>query len=66
MAGDKSPATERAYGGAWSKWCAWARRQGWEDEFLYKEKDTIENKNKVLAYVGYLGWYGWVRTSSTR
>ena len=58
MTGDKSAATEKAYGGAWMKWCAWARRQGWPDEFLNRNVDPIENENRVLAYVGYLGWLG--------
>ncbi|CAK9114808.1 unnamed protein product [Durusdinium trenchii] len=58
MTGDKSAATEKAYGGAWMKWCAWARRQGWPDEFLNRNVDPIENENRALAYVGYLGWLG--------
>lgn len=58
MTGDKSVATAKAYGGAWAKWCAWAKRQGWVDEFLNRNIGPIENENRVLAYVGYLGWLG--------
>lgn len=58
MTGDKSAATEKAYGGAWAKWCAWAKRQGWINAFLNRNVDPIENENRVLAYVGYLGWLG--------
>lgn len=58
MTGDKSAATERAYAGAWSKWCAWARRQGWLTEYLNKQEEIVSRENKLLAYVGYLGWLG--------
>eukprot|EP00435_Cladocopium_sp_Y103_P066762 s1381_g29.t1 len=55
LAGDKS---QKAYDSAWQKWCAWARRQEWSDEFLNRHEDPVEQENKVLAYVGYLGWLG--------
>ena len=58
LAGDKSQATEKAYAGAWQKWCAWTRRQGWSQEYLSRSEDPVEQENKVLAYVGYLGWLG--------
>ena len=58
MTGDKSVATERAYAGAWSKWKAWAKRQGWLSEYLDRTEDAVERENKLLAYVGYLGWLG--------
>eukprot|EP00435_Cladocopium_sp_Y103_P036950 s669_g9.t1 len=58
MTGDKSAATERAYAGAWAKWCAWARRKGWLTEYLSKTEDVVGRENKLLAYVGYLGWLG--------
>ena len=58
MTGDKSAATERAYAGAWSKWKAWARRQGWLSEYLDRTEDAVERENKLLAYIGYLGWLG--------
>eukprot|EP00435_Cladocopium_sp_Y103_P075122 s366_g54.t1 len=56
--GDKSQATERAYAGAWAKWKAWARRQQWVSEYLDRSEDAVERENKLLAYVGYLGWLG--------
>eukprot|EP00435_Cladocopium_sp_Y103_P058511 s1062_g20.t1 len=58
MQGDKSPATEKAYNSAWAKWKAWARRQGWLSEYLDRSQDAVERENKLLAYVGYLGWLG--------
>eukprot|EP00435_Cladocopium_sp_Y103_P012460 s1027_g3.t1 len=58
MTGDKSAATEKAYAGAWAKWCAWARRKGWLSEYLSKSEDIVHRENKILSYVGYLGWLG--------
>eukprot|EP00435_Cladocopium_sp_Y103_P010990 s1238_g2.t2 len=58
MHGDKSPATEKAYAGAWAKWKAWARRQEWVSEYLDRSEDAVERENKLLSYVGYLGWLG--------
>eukprot|EP00435_Cladocopium_sp_Y103_P045096 s974_g12.t2 len=57
MTGDKSAATERAYAGAWSKWCAWARRKGWLSEYLSRGEDVVSRENKILSYVGT--WDGW-------
>ena len=58
MQGDKSPATEKAYGGVWAKWRAWARRQRWLSEYLDRSESTVERENKLLGFVGYLGWLG--------
>ncbi len=58
MAGDKAASTERAYAGSWAKWKAWAKRQGWESEYLNRKADPVENENKVMAFIGYLGWLG--------
>ena len=58
LTGDKSASTEKAYAGAWSKWCAWAKRQGWLSEYLSKGEDLVSRENKVLAFIGYLGWLG--------
>ena len=58
MCGDKAPATEKAYASAWTKWQAWARRQGWLSEFLDRNQDVVERENRLLGYVGYLGWLG--------
>ena len=58
MQGDKRPATEKAYGGVWAKWRAWARRQRWLSEYLDRSESTVERENKLLGFVGYLGWLG--------
>ena len=58
MCGDKAPATEKAYANAWAKWQAWARRQGWLSEYLDRNQDVVERENRLLGYVGYLGWLG--------
>ena len=57
MAGDKAEATSRAYAGSWEKWKFFAKRQGWS-EFLNPNGDLLENENKVLGFLGYLGWLG--------
>ena len=57
MAGDKAEATNRAYAGSWEKWKFFAKRQGWS-EFLNPNDDLLENENKVLGFLGYLGWLG--------
>ena len=58
LAGDKASSTEKAYQGSWTKWRTWARRQGWISEYLNYKDDPVENENKVLAFVGYMGWLG--------
>eukprot|EP00435_Cladocopium_sp_Y103_P071083 s29_g36.t1 len=58
LQGDKSPATEKAYAEAWAKWKAWAKRQEWLSEYLDRSEDAVERENKLLAYIGYLGWLG--------
>ena len=58
LTGDKAASTERAYAGSWMKWKAWAKRQGWESEYLNRKDDPVENENKVMAFIGYLGWLG--------
>ena len=57
MTGDKAEATNRAYASSWEKWKFFARRQGWS-EFLKPNEDLVENENKVLGFLGYLGWLG--------
>ena len=37
---------------------AWAKRQGWHTEYLNYKEDPVENENKVLTFVGYMGWLG--------
>ena len=58
MTGDKAQATERAYASAWEKWKCFARRQEWESEYLNRKADMVENENKILSFLGYLGWLG--------
>ena len=61
MCGDKAVSTQKAYKAAWDKWCDWSRRQGWLSPFLSNSNDTgtmVENENKVLGFIGYLGWLG--------
>ena len=58
LVGDKAPATERAYAGAWQKWCWYAKRQGWPSEYLNHKADPIENETKVLHFLAYMGWLG--------
>ena len=61
MTGDKAASTQKAYKSAWDKWCDWSRRQGWLSPFLSStgtNEEQVANENKVLGYVGYLGWLG--------
>ncbi len=63
MTGPKASSTERAYAGAWAKWKAWAKRQGWEPEYFNRKGDPLENENQVRAFIGYLGWLGGAATT---
>lgn len=56
LSGDKAESTARAYAGMWAKWSAWAERQGWVSPYLHPKEDKIEKENKILAFLGYLGW----------
>ena len=56
LTGDKAESTACAYAGMWAKWCAWARRKQWETEYLCPKEDKIDKENKLLAFLGYLGW----------
>ena len=58
MSGDKATATEKAYGSMWQKWKAWCGRQGWPSPYLNHKEDSLENENKILGFMGYLGWLG--------
>ena len=58
LTGDKAPATEKVYAGAWEKWRWYAKRQQWSSEYLHHKADPIENENKVLHFLAYLGWLG--------
>ena len=56
LCGDKTESTAKAYAGAWSKWCIWTERQQWPSHYLNPKEDKLENENKILAFLGYLGW----------
>jgi hypothetical protein len=56
LCGDKAESTAKAYAGAWSKWCIWTERQQWPSHYLNPKEDKLENENKILAFLGYLGW----------
>lgn len=56
LCGDKADSTAKAYAGAWSKWCIWTERQQWPSHYLNPKEDKLENENKILAFLGYLGW----------
>eukprot|EP00435_Cladocopium_sp_Y103_P056630 s604_g19.t1 len=58
LGGDKAVSTSRAYASAWAKWEGWARRQEWISPFLHRGGDEVENENRVLSFLGYLGWLG--------
>ena len=58
LEGDKAESTRRAYQSAWGKWCDWSRRQGWQSPYLSLKDDPVTNENKVLGYLGFLGWLG--------
>ena len=56
MMGDKAESTIRVYQGMWNKWCAWAERQQWDTPYLAPKEDKLEKENKILAFLGYMGW----------
>ena len=58
MHGDKAESTSRAYQSSWQKWVAWARRQAWDSEYLDPKQAKLDNENKLLAFLGYMGWLG--------
>eukprot|EP00913_Durusdinium_trenchii_P014360 g13470.t1 len=58
IARSKAATTLRMYQSAWGKWEAWAARQGWPSCYLNVKGDKLENEDKLLAFLGYLGWLG--------
>eukprot|EP00438_Fugacium_kawagutii_P035496 Skav226807 [mRNA] locus=scaffold2056:134273:145141:- [translate_table: standard] len=58
MTGDQAPSTQKAYQGAWRKWQAWCKRQGWLTPYLDPKGDMVLNENRLLGYIGYMGWLG--------
>ena len=55
MTGDKAVSL---YKGAWEKWEAWARRQQWPSPFMNPRGDKLENEDRLLGFLGYVGWLG--------
>ena len=64
MHGDKAESTSRAYQSSWQKWVAWARRQAWDSEYLDPKQSKLENENKLLAFLGYMGWLGVITSNN--
>ena len=58
IAGSKATSTLRMYRSAWEKWEAWATRQRWPSCYLDVKGDKLANEDKLLAFLGYLGWLG--------
>ena len=58
LRGYLAPSTTKQYSGIYGKWRAWARRQGWDSEFLNKAEKVEENEDKILGFLGYVGWLG--------
>ena len=58
IAGSKATSTLRMYQSSWAKWEAWAARQGWPSCYLDIKGDKLVNEDKLLAFLGYLGWLG--------
>ena len=58
LCGYLAESTTKQYAGIYGKWRAWARRQGWPTEYLDKARAVEENENKLLGFLGYMGWLG--------
>ena len=58
LTGYLAESTTRQYSGVYGKWRAWARRQGWMTEHLDKSLPAEANEDKLLSFLGYLGWLG--------
>ena len=58
LTGDLAGSTEKMYKGAWAKWQAWARRHAWESELLSPSRSKLENEDRLLGFLAYVGWTG--------
>ena len=58
LSGYLAPSTVKQYSSVHGKWKAWARRQQWPSEFLCKGAKVEENEDKLLGFLGYIGWLG--------
>ena len=58
LTGDLAESTEKMYKGAWCKWKAWARRHGWESDLLSPTSSKLENEDRLLGFLAYVGRVG--------
>ena len=58
LTGDLADSTEKMYKGAWAKWQAWARRHAWESDLLSPTRSKLENEDRLLGFLAYVGWIG--------
>ena len=58
LTGDLADSTEKMYKSAWSKWQAWTRRHAWESELLSPTRAKLENEDRLLGFLAYVGWIG--------
>jgi len=58
LTGDLADSTEKMYKGAWTKWQAWARRHAWESDLLSPTRSKLENEDRLLGFLAYVGWIG--------
>ena len=58
LTGDLADSTEKMYKSAWRKWQAWSRRHAWESELLNPTRSKLENEDRLLGFLAYVGWIG--------
>ena len=58
LTGDLAESTEKMYKGAWYWWQAWAKRHGWESDLLSPSRPKLENEDRLLGFLAYVGWVG--------
>ena len=58
LTGDLADSREKMYKGAWTKWQAWARRHAWESDLLSPTRSKLENEDRLLGFLAYVGWIG--------
>lgn len=58
LTGDLADSTEKMYKSAWGKWQAWSRRHAWESELLSPTRSKLENEDRLLGFLAYVGWIG--------
>ena len=58
LTGDLADSTEKMYKSAWGKWQAWSRRHAWESDLLSPTRSKLENEDRLLGFLAYVGWIG--------